>query len=265
MIGTNIKEEKMMKGNVLLVDDNLDFLDSTKDVLEDQGYQVETATNGEDALNQANNNPFDVILMDIKMPRMNGVESFIKMKEKNPQVKVILFTAYSLETLIQLARREGVCEVLNKPLEMVKLFHTIEKVKKSREGGCILIADDDRALCDSLYDVLGQKGYEVAVTNNGQKAVSKAKDKPFDILLLDMKFPRSNGLEVYRRIKALQPNLVTIIMTGYAEEMREIIDQTLSENAHTCLAKPLKIETLINLLDEIIVAKKEGRYHKEGQ
>jgi DNA-binding NtrC family response regulator len=254
-----------MKGNVLLVDDNLDFLDSTKDVLEDQGYQVDTATNGEDALNQVNNHPFDVILMDIKMPRMNGVESFIKMKKKNPQVKVILFTAYSLETLIQRARSEGVCEVLNKPLDMVRLFHTIEKVRKSREGGCILIADDDRALCDSLFDILSQKGYEVAVTGDGQKAVSKAKNKPFDILLLDMKLPHSNGLEVYRQIKSLQPNLVAIIMTGYAEEMRELIDQTLKENAHTCLAKPLKIETLIELLDEIIVAKNEGRYHKKGR
>ena len=254
-----------MKGSVLLVDDNLDFLDSTKDVLEDQGYQVDTATNGEDALHQANSNPFDVILMDIKMPKMNGVESFIKMKKNNPHVKVILFTAYSLETLIQRAHSEGVCEVLNKPLDMVRLFHTIEKVRKNQEGGCILIADDDQALCDSLFDILSQKGYEVAVTVDGQKAVSKAMNKPFDILLLDMKFPRSNGLDVYRQIKALQPNLVAIIMTGYAEEIRELIDQTLEKNAHTCLAKPLKIETLIELLDKIIIDKKEGRYHKKGR
>lgn len=247
-----------MKGNLLLVDDNLDFLDSTKDVLEDQGFRVETATNGEDALNQAINNPFDVILMDIKMPGMNGVESFIKMKENDPQINVILFTAYSLEDLIQRARSEGVCEVLSKPLDMMKLFQTIEQVRKSQEDGCILVADDDQALCDNLYDVLSQRGYEVAVTGDGQEAVSKAKDKPFDILLLDMKLPYANGLEVYRRIKALQPNLVTIIMTGYSEEMRELIDQTLRESAHICLAKPLNIETLIKLLDEIIVAKRKG-------
>ena len=264
MLETNVEKEKMMKGNVLLVDDNLDFLDSTKDVLEDQGYEVETATNGEDALNQANSNPFDVILMDIKMPKMNGVESFIKMKKNNPEVKVILFTAYSLETLIQRARSEGVCEILNKPLDMVRLLNIIEKVRKNQKGGCILIADDDQALCDSLFDVLSQKGYEVAVTSDANNAVIKAKDKPFDILLLDMKLPRSNGLEVYRRIKSLQPNLVAIIMTGYAEEMRELIDQTLEENAHTCLAKPLRIETLIELLDKIIMAQKEGRYHKKG-
>jgi len=250
-----------MKGSLLLVDDNLDFLDSTKDVLEDKGYQVEIATNGKDALILETNKSFDVILMDIKMPGMNGVESYIKMKEKNPDVRVILITAYSLEDLTKRAREEGVCEILYKPLNMVKLVDSIERIKKSRIGGCILVADDDRALSDSLFDVLTRRGYQVVVANSGEEAVNKARGETFDILLLDMKLPHSNGLEVYRRIKPLQTNLVTIIMTGYAEEMRELIDQTLSENAHTCLSKPIKIEALFKLLDEVYETKKRGSDH----
>ncbi len=251
-----------MKGNVLLVDDNLDFLDSTKDVLEDQGYHVDTATNGEDALNRANNDPFDVVLMDIKMPGMNGVESFLKMKEHNPQIKVILFTAYSMENLIDQAHAAGVCEVLNKPLDMVQLIDLIEQVRAGNLGGCILVVDDDQALGNTLYRFLTRQGYEVAVAEDGQKAVSVAENKSFDILLLDMKLPQSNGLEVYRSIKPLQPKSVTIIMTGYEDEMRDLIDQTLNENAHSCLAKPFAFETLRELIDQIITAKKEGRYHK---
>jgi two-component system, NtrC family, response regulator HydG len=253
----------MMRGRILLVDDNLDFLDSTKDVLEDGGYRVDTATNGKDALIQATNNPYDVILMDIKMPGMNGVESYIRMKEKNPTIKVILISAYSLEDLIKRAREEGVCEVLNKPLNMVKLLDNIERIKQSRVGGCILVADDDRALCDNLFDVLTRRGYQVVVAGSGDEAVKKAEDEPFDILLLDMKLPHSNGLEVYRRVKPLQSSLVTIIMTGYAEEMQELIDQTLSEDAYTCLRKPLKIEALIKLLDEVSEAKQKGVVTKD--
>jgi len=251
-----------MKGNVLLVDDNLDFLDSTRDVLEDQGYHVHTATNGKEALKRANHDPFDVVLMDIKMPGMNGVESFLKMKKHNPQIKVILFTAYSMENLIDQAQEAGVCEVLNKPLDMVKLIDLIEHVRAGQLGSCILVVDDDQALRDTLFKFLSRQGYDVAVAGDGKKAVSVAEDKSFDILLLDMKLPQSNGLEIYRHIKPLQPNLVTIIMTGYEEEMRELIDQTLSENAHTCLTKPFDFESLNKLLDEIITAKKEGRYHK---
>jgi CheY-like chemotaxis protein len=251
-----------MKGNLLLVDDNLDFLDSTKDVLEDQGYHVDTATDGKEALKRACHDPFDVVLMDIKMPGMNGVESFIKMKEHNPEIKVILFTAYSMENLIDEAHKAGVCEVLNKPLDMVKLIDLIEEVRGGQIGGCILVVDDDQALRDTLYEFLSRHGYDVAVAEDGPKAVRVAEDKSFDILLLDMKLPRSNGLEVYRNIKPLQPNLVTIIMTGYRDEMRDLINQTLSENAHTCLTKPFRFDALNELLDEIITAKKEGRYHK---
>jgi len=255
-------KETVMKGNVLLVDDNLDFLDSTKDVLEDQGYQVDTATDGKEALERANHDPFDVVLMDIKMPSMNGVESFIKMKEHNPQIKVILFTAYSMENLIDQAHRAGVCDVLNKPLDMVKLIELIERIRAGQLGGCILVVDDDQALCDTLLEFFSRQGYDVSVAGDEQKAVRAAEDKSFDILLLDMKLPQSNGLAVYRHIKPLQPNLVTIIMTGYKEEMRDLIDQALSENAHTCLTKPFRFEVLNELLDEIITAKKEGRYHK---
>ncbi len=73
-----------METRILLVDDNEEFLDSTRDVLEDDGYLVATATNGELALALMETGSYDVILMDIKMPGMNGVETFIKMKKKTP-------------------------------------------------------------------------------------------------------------------------------------------------------------------------------------
>jgi DNA-binding NtrC family response regulator len=93
--------------------------------------------------------------------------------------------------------------------------------------------------------------------------VDKAKHETFDLLLLDMKLPHLNGLQVYRRIKALQPDQVTIIITGYMEEMRRFIDQTLKKNAYTCLAKPFKLEKLVALLDEINKAQRKGRLSKK--
>lgn len=70
---------------------------------EDEGHEVVATSNGERALGLAETGSFDVILMDIKMPGMNGVEVFVKMKERNPDIKVILFTAYSLRELIHQA------------------------------------------------------------------------------------------------------------------------------------------------------------------
>lgn len=251
-----------MKTKILLVDDNGAFIDSVKDILEDEGHKVITALNGEDAVSMIRKDSFDIVLMDIKMPGMNGVESFIKMKEMNPDVKVILFTAYTLEDLIQQARGEGVWAVLKKPLDMEYLLSIIKESKKNDHGGYILIADDDKALCENLDETLSEQGYNVAVVCDGLEAIQEMENQTFDILLLDMKLPGLNGLEVYRRVKAKQPTVVTIIMTGYAEELRDLINQAVSENAYTYLTKPIDMNELITLLGKVSSDKKAGIIEK---
>ena len=247
-----------MKKKILLVDDNWAFIDSVKDVLEDEGYNVVTALSGEEAVSFIQKESFDLVLMDIKMPGLNGVESFIKMKEMNPDVKVILFTAYVFEDLIQQARDEGALAVLKKPLDMDYLLLTIKEVKGLKKGGCILIADDNKALCDNLAETLSEHGYSVAMVCNGTEAVKEIENQTYDILLLDMKLPELNGLELYRKVKARQPAVVTILMTGYAEEMRDVISQTISENAYTYLTKPIDMNELLSLLKKVSLDKRAG-------
>ncbi|MEA1866691.1 MAG: response regulator [Thermodesulfobacteriota bacterium] len=117
-----------MNGRILLVDDNEEFLDSTRDVLENEGYEVVTATSGEEGIELAGAQTFDVVFMDIKMPGMNGVESFIEIKRRNPNVKVIMVTAYSVEDLIRQALEEGVFAILSKPVDMDRLFRMIKGI-----------------------------------------------------------------------------------------------------------------------------------------
>ncbi len=253
-----------MKGRILLVDDNEAFLDSTKDVLEDQGYKIVTAKSGEEAVRVFGAHTFDVILMDIKMPGMNGVESFIEMKRLRPGIKVIMVTAYGVEEMIRQALAEGALAVLHKPLDMTLFFRSVDEARKGGRGGLILVAEDDEALCDTLLDILGEAGYQAFAAHNGKEAVEMAEANPFDVLLLDMKLPFLNGLEVYRRIKPLQPNIVAIIITGYAQEMADLIQQTLNETAHACLTKPLDMTQLLGLLKEILAANGDGIQCKPG-
>ena len=252
-----------MKGRILLVDDNEAFLDSTKDVLEDQGYEVVTAVSGEEAVRLFSTHTFDVVLMDIKMPGMNGVESFIEMKRLRPGVKVIMVTAYGVEEMIRQALAEGALAVLHKPLDMTLFFRTIDEARKGGRGGLILIADDDEELCENLTDILGEAGYQVITAYNGKAAVEMAKTQNFDVLLLDMKLPLLNGLEVYRRIRPIQPNIVTIVITGYAKEMTDLIQEILDETAQTCLTKPLDMGQILGLLKEISAAKRDVRVNSE--
>jgi len=71
-----------------------------------------------------------------------------------------------------------------------------------------------------------------------------------------MKLPPDNGLEIYRHIIRIQPNLITTIVAGYAEEMAKLIDQTLDEYAYALLTKAIEIEILVKLLEEVLDAKR---------
>ena len=77
-----------------------------------------------------------------------------------------------------------------------------------------------------------------------------------------MKLPPQNGLEVYKHIKGMQPDLITIILTGYSKEMSDLIDQTLNENAYTFLTKPIQVPELLDLLKQVIKAREKGNLQK---
>jgi two-component system, NtrC family, response regulator HydG len=239
-----------MKRRVMLVDDNQAFLDSTKDVLEDKGYEVVTADSGEEAIEFLREQNFDVVIMDIKMPGMNGVESFIEMKKIRAGVAVIMITAYSIDSLIQKALDEGVYSILKKPLNINALFTTIDNLGTGGNGGLILIADDDRDLCDNLENILSSKGYKVVSAYDGEEAVKMARLYPVDILLIDMKIPVLNGLEVFHQIREMKPKTVAIIITAYAREMHSLIQGMLDEKACVCLTKPLDMRKLLGVLEE---------------
>ena len=89
---------------ILVVDDNEDLLETFSLILKRRGFHVETAGNGATAVDRYKEHSFDVTLMDIVMPEMNGVEAFRKIKEMDPEASVILMTAYSEEELIQIAK-----------------------------------------------------------------------------------------------------------------------------------------------------------------
>ena len=95
------------KASVLVVDDNLDLLDTFSLILKMKGYNVDTAVDGVAAVDKFKKRPFDVILMDLIMPQMNGVEAFRKIRQINPGARVILMTAYYDEDEIRSAVAEG--------------------------------------------------------------------------------------------------------------------------------------------------------------
>jgi len=234
---------------ILVVDDDKEFCTSMADILEVKGYEVESENSGAQAIAKVKEKSFDVILMDIKMPVMNGVEAFKQIKKISPKTAVIMVTAYSVEDLIKEALAEGAFGVLRKPLDIDKLIEQIELAKE--RGMLILITDDDPATRETFKDVLETKGYKVSTAATGEEAIEQSRERPDDILFIDMKLPALNGLETYLAIKEINPRAIAVIITGYYEGMKDLVDKALEKGAYTYLTKPLDMDKVLELIEKI--------------
>ena len=87
------------KIDILIVDDDVDMAETLSDILTALGIQVEIAHDGCAAIEKTKAKMFDIVLMDIKMPKMNGVESYKKIKQIRPQTTVVLMTAYAAQAV----------------------------------------------------------------------------------------------------------------------------------------------------------------------
>lgn len=224
-------------------------------VLKRKGYEVSIANDGFEAIDTVKEEFFDIIFMDIKMPVLNGVETYKKIKEINEKIIIIMMTAYAVEDLIQDALKEGAYGVIYKPLDFEKIFSLIEESKDTKQGGLILIVDDDPGTCKTLENVLTKKGYDVVISNTGEDAITKAKEKFFDIIFIDMKLPTLNGLETYLELKKINPKLIAIVITAYHQEMDDLVQEAMNNSAYTCLTKPINIEDMLVLINEILTKK----------
>jgi DNA-binding NtrC family response regulator len=219
------------------------------DILEAEGCEVATAYDGFKALESVKQSGFDLVFIDIKMPVMNGVETFKKMKEIVPGIPVIMMSAYAVEELIREALQEQAFGFLKKPVDFEKLYKLVEQA--TAKGGLILVVDDDQEFCANINNILTDKGYRVSTAHDGDMAIEKVWENNFDIILLDMKLPPLNGLETYLAIREVRRNVAVVVITGYLEEMGDLVQKALHESAYVCMEKPVNMDGLISLLDKI--------------
>jgi len=122
-----------MATSVLIVDDEMAIRDSIKIVLDDEGYKTDTAGDGEAALAKIKENNYDVVITDIKMPNMDGMELLKQATKISPETFFIIMTAYaSVKTAIS-AIREGAYDYLMKPIEFDDLLLRLKRLSKFKK------------------------------------------------------------------------------------------------------------------------------------
>jgi len=122
--------EKIKPCGVLIADDDPDFLQGIRSVLENDGYSVHVARNGAEVLKQLQTGQVDVLILDLRMPVMSGLDTYMKMKETGTVVPTIIVTAYGSEEAEGVSALESlhVYGILNKPFDTRALFDAIEGI-----------------------------------------------------------------------------------------------------------------------------------------
>ncbi len=235
-----------MKTNILVVDDLKSVRMTLGRVLEDEGHNVVLAEDGYQAIEAAKQTSFDIIFMDIKMPGINGVQTFREVKKINPQAAVIMMTAYSVEDLVREALEEGAYAVVYKPFDIENIVSIIESALRKT---LILIVDDRFADRETLKAILEERGYSVVTASSGAEALARVKEKRFDIIFLDVRLPDIDGAQLFEQVEDIDPEVAVIMMTGYSEE--ESVKRAISQGAYTCIYKPFNIDKILALVGEI--------------
>ncbi len=117
---------------ILLVDDEKEFVSTLAERMHFRGIEAEDVNNGADAIEKVKKNEYDVIVLDLKMAGLNGIETMKKIKEIRPDSSFIILTGHLDVDELQKCRDEGACECMVKPLDIENL---IEKINNIGKGG----------------------------------------------------------------------------------------------------------------------------------
>jgi len=123
-----------MSKRILLVDDEVDFTTSLSRLLLVRGYEVEAVNNGNAALRLLGETPFDAVVLDLKMPGMDGITTLDEIQQLGLFTQTIILTGYGTEETAERARKMGAHDFLSKPMDIEVLLESIESAvhKKSR-------------------------------------------------------------------------------------------------------------------------------------
>ncbi len=116
----------------------------------------------------------------------------------------------------------------------------------------ILLVEDDSAIVTTLRRVLADEGYEVAVENNGNSGMSRAKANSFDVVITDLKLPGADGLELVRQLHAVQPRLPILMMTAHGTTETAI--EATQAGAYDYILKPFEIPELLSMVEQAVAA-----------
>ena len=238
-----MEKEKL---KILLVDDEKEFVESLSERLGLRDLKVDVAYDGEQALEAVKEEEPDFMVLDLSMPGIDGLEVLRRVKKKYPDVQVVILTGHGSDKDEAEAKRLGAAAYLEKPLDIDPLVGTLHKVHKKKLK--VLLVDDEKEFVESLSERLELRNLDAKIAYDGEQALQAVKDGAPDFMVLDLRMPGIDGIEVLRRVKKTNPDVQVVILTGHGTDKEVKIAKKLGVVAY--LEKPIDIDKLVGALNK---------------
>ncbi len=249
----------MSSKNILVIEDNELNMKLVRSLLELGGYKVIAVSNAEDGIAYLRSERPDLVLMDIQLPGMNGLEATRTIREEMglKDLPVVALSSYAMQGDDQKALDAGCDGYITKPIETRYFLKTIggylsqsvqKKVSTQKKGTHhrprILIVDDDPRNVKLLNAKLANEGYELIEAYSGEEALETVENTIPDLILLDVMMPGIDGYEVIRALKMSEDTRrIPIILITALDSIEDKL-KGLKAGADEFLTKPVNASEL---------------------
>jgi two-component system, NtrC family, response regulator HydG len=234
--------------SILVVDDDPDTCRNLSDILTDLGCRVDTAHDGRAALELVRRNAYDVALLDLKMPGMDGLTLYREIRKVRAATVAIIVTAYAGKGTAEEALAAGAWQVVPKPVDFPRLLGLVDEAVGQP---LVLVVDDDHDLCANLWDLLRERGYRVGLAHDASEAAGCLSGQEFKAVLIDLKLPGGDGGDVFRLVRQTNPQARTVVITGHRSEMDQLVRRVVTEGADAVCYKPFDVPALLSVLQKL--------------
>jgi DNA-binding NtrC family response regulator len=241
-----MSEMQMTSPRVLIVDDDASLRMTLAGNLDLAGFTVVESANAAEALQAFAQESFDLVLSDIRMPGIDGVEMFRRMKRVRPDLPVVLMTAFADEPCVARAIDAGVFTILPKPFDMEAALRTL-RCAASRP--CVVIVDDVDSLATVTAAALSELGVRAVAAQGVEAALELVASGNIDVCVTDLVMPGADGIELIRRLRRDDPSVTVIAFSGAARS-DELMRRATALGAYRCLRKPLDPAELARAIAE---------------
>lgn len=256
--------------SLLVVDDNEMNRDLLKRRLEEVGYLVTTLEGGRAALERMQHETYDLLLLDMMMPEIDGFQVLAEMKknDKMRRIPVMMVTAVNdMENVVKcinMGARDYVAKPFDPGLLKARVAKILEKYPAAqrvtalsgttRNDIRVLVVDDESLNRDLVVAQLARLGYVPDVAVSGSEALAKLADGSYDCVLLDIMMPEIDGFEVLRRIRSTDGTKNMPVVMLSARDDAETIEKCTSHGATDYLTKPFHSVILNVRIRQALVA-----------